>query len=63
MDGRTEVMEEAREGEFEGARGAAGLRLGLEDIDVRAGLGERDGGGEAVGAGADDCRAAIGMLG
>ena len=53
MDSGTEIVEEAREGEFESAYGAAGLWLGLEDVNVRAGLCEGDGGGEAVGPGAD----------
>ena len=53
MDGGAEVVVEAGEREVKGARGAAGLGFGLEDIDVDAELGEGDGGGEAVGSGAD----------
>jgi len=48
MDGGTEVVEEAGFGELEGAGCTAGLGFGLEDIDREVGLGEDDGGGEAV---------------
>ena len=53
MDCGAEIVEETGQGEFEGAGGTAGLRFGLEDVDVNAALGESDGGGEAVGSGAD----------
>ena len=53
MNGGAEIVEEAGQRELEGARGAAGLRLRLEDINVRAALCEGDGGGKAVGSGAD----------
>jgi hypothetical protein len=53
MDSGTEIVEEAGQGKLECARSAAGLRLGFEDVDVSAGLREGDGGGEAVGSGAD----------
>ncbi len=54
MDSGTEVVEESGKREREGAGCAAGLGLGFVDIDAQAGLGEHDGGGEAVGSGADD---------
>ena len=57
MDGGAEIVEEAGEREFEGAGGAAGLRLRFEDVDVYAALREGDGGGEAVGSCADDAGA------
>jgi hypothetical protein len=53
MNGGAEIVEEAGQGELEGACGAAGLRLRLEDINVRAVLCEGDGGSETVGSGAD----------
>ena len=59
---RPEVMEESRQSERQGAASAAGLRLGFEDLDRQAGLGENDGGGEAVGAGADHDGALHGVL-
>ena len=54
MAERWEVVVEAGEGEVHGAAGAADGGLGFKDLDVEAGLGEDDGGGEAVGPGADD---------
>ena len=54
MDCGAEIVEETGEGELQRAGSAAGLRFGLEDVDVNAALGESDGGGEAVGSGADD---------
>lgn len=59
MDSRSEIVEEAGEGELKGAGGAARLRFGLEDVDAKASLRKDDGGGEAVGASADDGGAAI----
>jgi len=52
--GSADVVEEAGESQFSGAQSAAGNRLGFEDRDAPAGAGQRDGGREAVGAGADD---------
>src|SRR5580704_2266896 len=46
-------MEESRQSERQRAASTAGLRLSFEDLDREAGLGENDGGGEAVRAGAD----------
>ena len=63
MDGGTEVVEESRQGEFESACGASGLRLGFEDVDLKIALGEGDGRGEAVGAGPDYRGRASGLCG
>jgi hypothetical protein len=46
----TEVVEEAGQGERHGARGAAGLCLGLEYIQLQACLGEDDGRRQTIGA-------------
>src|ERR1700719_1662927 len=54
MDRGTKVVEEARERELQGARGAAGLRLGPENLDVRATLRKDNGRGQAVGSRTDD---------
>jgi hypothetical protein len=53
MDGRAEVVEKAGQGELERARGAAWLGFGFEDVYASGGLREGDGGGKAVGSGAD----------
>src|SRR5712671_4211263 len=58
MNGRAKIMEEAGERELEGARGAAGLRLGFKNIDARAAFCEDDRSREAVGAGADNAASA-----
>src|SRR6266851_3108368 len=58
MDRGAKIMEETRECELEGARGAAGLRLSFKDIHLRAALREDDRGGEAVGSGTDDAGSA-----
>ena len=55
MDGGADVVMEAGERELKGAAGAACSGLGLVDVDFEASLSEDDGGGETVGAGADDC--------
>jgi hypothetical protein len=49
----TEIVEESRQGERQGSRGAAGLRLRLEYIHLQACLGEDDGCRQTVGACAD----------
>jgi len=54
VDGGAEIVEETGERELERAGSATGLRLRFEDVNVYAALGEGDGGGEAVGSGADD---------
>src|SRR5215472_7647316 len=54
MDGRAKIVPEAGKRQFEGARSAAGNGLGLEELDLEPGLGEDNGGREAVGAGTDD---------
>jgi hypothetical protein len=54
VDGRTDIVAEAREGELHGAAAAADGGLSFVDIDPEASLREYDGGGETVGAGADD---------
>ena len=53
MDRGAEIMEEARKRELEGARGASGLRLGFENVHVRAALRKYDGSGQAVGSRTD----------
>ena len=52
--GGAEVVVEAGEGSVCGGAGAAELGVALVDGDGDAALGEGDGGGEAVGTGADD---------
>ena len=54
VHGGAEVMVEAGEGEVRRAAATADGRLGLIDIDLETSLGEDDGGGESVWAGADD---------
>src|SRR5215469_9028634 len=54
MDGRAKIVPEAGKRQFECARGAAGNGLGLEHLDLEPGLGEDNGGSEAVGARTDD---------
>ena len=54
MDGGAKVVVEAGQGEIHGAGGAAHVGLGLEDIDLQAGLGEHDGCCKSVRARADD---------
>src|SRR6266849_2573925 len=63
MDGGAEIVEEAWQREFEGARRAACLRLRLDDINVDAALRESDGGGQAVRSGANDTGAARALNG
>jgi len=57
MDRGAEVVMKAGERELHRARCAAGLRLGLKDFNLHAGLRKDDGGSKAVGAGADDAGA------
>ncbi len=54
VDCGAEVVEEAGKGEWEGAGGTADGGFGFEELDLQAGLGQDDGGREAVGSGADD---------
>lgn len=56
-------MMEAGQREFHGASCAADGGFSFEDFDVKAGLGEHDGGGEAVGTRADDTGLAVAMIG
>jgi hypothetical protein len=53
MNRGTKVMEETRQSERQAAASSARLPLSFKDLDRQAGLGENDGGGEAVGAGAN----------
>ena len=48
------VVVKAREGELESARGASGLRLSFENVDVRVALRKDNGRGQAVGSRTDD---------
>jgi hypothetical protein len=59
VNGRAEIVEEAGKREFEGARGATGLRLRFEDVNVHAVLREGDGGCEPVGSSANDAGPAL----
>ena len=55
MDGGANIVIEIGKGEFIAtAHAAAGGVAGFDEEGVEALAGERDGGGEAVGAGADD---------
>jgi hypothetical protein len=54
VDRGTKIVEEARERKLQRARGAAGLRLGFENVDVHATLREDNGRGQAVGSRTDD---------
>jgi hypothetical protein len=63
MNGGAEIMEEARQRELDGTRGAARLRLRLEDVNADAALREGDGSGEAVRSGADDAGSAGALSG
>ncbi len=56
MDRRADVVDEARQRRFGAARAAAGPALRLEHHDLRAGLGDADRGGQAVGTGTHDDR-------
>ena len=58
MNGRAKIMEEARERKLEGARGAAGLRLGFENVHMHAALRKGNGRGQAVGSRTDDAGSA-----
>src|ERR1019366_10291204 len=59
VDGRADIVDEAGERQLGRAGTAADGVFRLEDRDATAGAGERDGGGETVGAGShDDARAA-----
>jgi hypothetical protein len=58
VDRGAKIMEEARERELESPRGATGLRLGLENVDVHAALRKDDGRGQAVGSRTDDAGSA-----
>ena len=53
MHGRSEVVDEAGERQFHGARGATGSCFGFEYVDFEAGLSQDDGRRESVGTGAD----------
>jgi len=53
VDGGAGIMDEAGEGQLRGADGAARGFHGLENEDAEAGAGQANGGGEAIGAGAD----------
>jgi len=59
VNGGSEIVVEAWQSEFKRARGATGLRLGFEDVNVNAALREGDGSGEAVGSSADDAGPAL----
>ena len=59
MDGGAEIVKETGQRELESAGGAAGLRLGLEDLNVHAALRQGDGGGEPVRSRADDAGPAL----
>jgi hypothetical protein len=54
MDGRADVVFETGQRQLLGARAAADGFLCFEHEDVESGPGQDDGGGEAVGSGADD---------
>src|ERR1700761_2784930 len=54
MERRAVVVEHAGDGELAAPRAAADVVGGFEDLDIDPVLGEADGGGEAVGPGADD---------
>jgi len=62
IDGRTDVMHEARKRNFRGAYATTGRGLGFQHADFASGLGETDGGGEAVWSGADNNGVSAGKL-
>jgi hypothetical protein len=56
VEGTEEVVAEPGGGHLGAADGAAHLVVGLDDHDVPPGVGERVGGDQTVGPGADDAR-------
>ena len=60
MHGRSEIVPEAGQRQFQGACGAAGLRLRLENVHHQTGLGQNDGRGQTIGACADDGGSSLG---
>ena len=59
MNGGTEIVDEAGEGQLRGAGGAAGAALAFQDQDAEAGAGEHDGSGKPVGPRPHDNRIVI----
>src|SRR6516162_7392672 len=57
MNGGAEVVQKAGQREFQRASAASGLGLGFVDINRKSGLGEHDGGGQAVRSCSDDASA------
>ena len=54
MHRRSEVVQETRQSQRQGARRAAGLWLGFEDLNLQAGLRQNDGRRQTVGTCAND---------
>ena len=62
MHGRSEVVPEAGQRQLQGACGAAGLRLRLENVYLQAGLSQNDGRGQTIGACADNGGSSLNRL-